>query len=60
MDKAEFERGYAERSGMTVDELHDLGLRAEPCDCGEDCCGGWKVTGGKGEATDANDGGRTG
>ncbi len=41
--KEEFEYGYAQRSGLTVDELHTLGLRAEPCDCGADNCRGWKM-----------------
>lgn len=39
----EFEKGYAERSGLTVERLHELGLHAEPCDCGADKCHGWQM-----------------
>lgn len=39
----EFERAYAERSGVTVQELHDHGRFAEPCDCGADMCEGWQM-----------------
>lgn len=39
----EFEAGYAARSGLTVAELHRLGRYAEPCDCGEPYCRGWKM-----------------
>lgn len=38
----EFERRYAERSGMTVEELRDLGRVVRPCSCGEEGCGGWQ------------------
>lgn len=36
----EFERAYAERSGMTIDEFRAwlIGL---PCACGEETCEGW-------------------
>lgn len=39
----EFERAYAARSGVTVDQLHAWGRWAEPCDCGEDGCEGWAM-----------------
>ena len=41
MTKEEFERGYAERSGMTVERLHQLGQAAVPCDCDYEACEGW-------------------
>lgn len=43
MTAEEFEAVYAEWSNMTVDQLHDLGLYPEPCDCGEDMCQGWAM-----------------
>jgi hypothetical protein len=43
MTAEEFEAGYADRSGMTVGQLHALGLYPEPCDCGEDMCEGWAM-----------------
>ena len=43
MTREEFEAYYAERSGMTVEKLHELGLHGEPCDCGEDGCEGWAM-----------------
>lgn len=39
----EFEREYAERSGLTVDELHALGRWAEECDCDDGECDGWRM-----------------
>jgi hypothetical protein len=44
MTLEEFERGYAERSKMTVERLHALGLHGVPCDCGEGECEGWQMT----------------
>ena len=38
----EFEREYAERSGVTVEWLREHGRVVRPCDCGEDGCEGWK------------------
>ena len=38
----EFERAYAERSGMTVDELRALDRVVRPCDCDSDLCEGWQ------------------
>jgi hypothetical protein len=43
MTAEEFETGYAARSGITIAELHDLGLYPEPCDCGEVGCEGWAM-----------------
>ena len=39
----EFETAYAERSGWTVEFLHENGRRGAPCDCGEDICEGWQM-----------------
>ena len=44
MTKDEFEKGYAKRSGITVERLGELGLFALPCDCGEDGCKGWRTS----------------
>lgn len=44
MTLQEFEVGYARRSNLTLVEFYDLGLRGEPCDCGEPGCEGWKTT----------------
>jgi len=43
MTKDEFEEGYAERSKVTVEWLHDRGRFGVPCDCGEDECMGWQM-----------------
>lgn len=43
MDKKEFESCYASRSGLTLDRLHQLGGRAEVCECGLDECRGWQM-----------------
>jgi hypothetical protein len=43
MTAAEFEAGYAARSGITVAQLHALGLYAERCDCGDETCEGWAM-----------------
>ena len=43
MTKDEFERQYAERSGVTVEWLHGEGLYATPCDCEEEGCEGWQM-----------------
>jgi hypothetical protein len=47
MTKEEFEQGYAERSGTTVEKLHDLELHGEPCDCEEESCEGWQMVRGQ-------------
>lgn len=40
----EFERQYAERSGVTVEALRGPPWNrvVRPCDCGEDVCQGWQ------------------
>lgn len=43
MTAEEFERAYAERSGMTVERLRELGQTVRPCDCGWDGCEGWQM-----------------
>ena len=43
LGRDEFEQGYAERSGVTVDYLHSMGQYAEPCDCGDATCTGWAM-----------------
>lgn len=35
-----FERGYAERSGLTVQRLRSLGRVVRPCRCGDESCEG--------------------
>lgn len=43
MTRIEFERGYAERSGITVKHGYELGLfPAVPCTCGDESCEGWR------------------
>lgn len=42
--KEEFTKRYCERSGITQDELAELGLVASPCDCGDRSCKGWQMT----------------
>lgn len=37
----EFEDGYAETVGTTVQQLHADGRAAEPCTCDWDLCRGW-------------------
>lgn len=43
MTADEFERGYAERSGVTVEWLHENGREVRPCDCDNDVCEGWQM-----------------
>lgn len=43
MTKYEFECDYAIRSGVTLDWLHQNGMMAVECDCGEQGCRGWKM-----------------
>jgi hypothetical protein len=45
MTKGQFEQMYAENSGLSVAELHEFGMHAEPCDCEEECCQGWQMVG---------------
>lgn len=40
----EFERGYAERSGVTIEWLREQGRIVTTCDCGDDGCEGWQST----------------
>jgi hypothetical protein len=42
-DRLAFEERYAARSGVSVRWLHWAGRWAEPCDGGEDGCGGWAM-----------------
>lgn len=39
----QFEAAYAERSGVTVEWLHEHGRHAKPCHCSEDECEGWQM-----------------
>ncbi|MGH1256024.1 MULTISPECIES: hypothetical protein [Bacillus] len=42
MTEYEFERGYCERSGITIHEYHnEYNLRTLPCNCGDSSCEGW-------------------
>lgn len=41
---AEFEAAYCERSGISIDKLHELGLFGHPCDCLWEHCEGWQIT----------------
>ena len=43
MTKEDFEATYAERSGMTVAYLRELGRMAIPCDCDSSDCRGWQM-----------------
>lgn len=38
----EFERGYAERSGISVERLRAIGRVVRPCSCEADDCEGWQ------------------
>ena len=46
MTKDEFEKGYAERSGMTLEHFREIGLHGVPCECDYEHCTGWKVDSG--------------
>ena len=43
MTREEFAEAYAKRSGVTVEWLRAHGREAQPCDCGENSCEGWKM-----------------
>ena len=43
MTKDEFEKRYAENSGVSVSQLREMGLIAVPCDCSYEGCHGWKM-----------------
>lgn len=42
LTKTAFERAYAARSSMTVDQLRSRGRVVRPCDCGSEDCEGWQ------------------
>lgn len=42
MTAAEFERQYAERSGISVERLRERGRVVRRCDCGDEACEGWQ------------------
>jgi hypothetical protein len=42
MTADEFEAAYAQRSGITVARLRELGRVVKPCDCGDAVCEGWQ------------------
>ncbi len=44
MTAEEFERQYAERSGITVEQLRKMGRIVVPCDCDYELCEGWQST----------------
>ena len=44
MNREQFESGYAERSGLSVEHLRNLGMHAIPCDCDEPECRGWQMS----------------
>lgn len=44
MTALEFEKAYARRSGITVQELRQLGRIVRLCNCGSEDCEGWKST----------------
>lgn len=44
MTAEEFEKQYAARSGITVEQLREMGRIVAPCHCGEDMCEGWQST----------------
>jgi hypothetical protein len=44
MTAEEFERQYAERSGITVEQLRALGRIVAPCHCAAEICEGWQST----------------
>ncbi len=50
MTKAEFIAGYAERSGTPKEKILKF-MEAQPCDCGDALCKGWKMVSQK-EPTD--------
>jgi hypothetical protein len=42
MTAEDFERGYAERSGISLEELRRY-RKPVPCNCGEAICEGWAM-----------------
>lgn len=43
MTEEEFEQAYAERAGMTVEQLRASGRVVRPCDCDYELCEGWQL-----------------
>lgn len=43
MTEEEFEQAYADRSGVSVEWLHENGRHAEPCFCDDLVCPGWQM-----------------
>jgi hypothetical protein len=43
LTRLKFEAQYAERSGVTVEQLRSWYLFANICDCGEEYCTGWQM-----------------
>ncbi len=43
MTKEEFEKQYAENSNITLEELHNLNVFAEPCNCNAENCKSWAM-----------------
>ena len=41
--RAQFEQGYADRSGVTVEWLREMGREARPCSCDYEGCEGWQM-----------------
>lgn len=42
IEPEDFERDYAQRSGISVARLRELGRIVAPCLCGHDYCPGWQ------------------
>ena len=42
-ERFDFEEGYAERSNVTVEWLHEQGEMGVPCGCEEKGCRGWQM-----------------
>ena len=43
MTKDEFEKEYARRSGLSVEELHKMKLCVKECNCEYKNCKGWQM-----------------
>jgi len=41
--REQFEQYWSGNSGISVDQMHLMGIRAEECQCGDDLCLGWAV-----------------
>lgn len=42
MTAEQFEQSFAEHSGITVEQLRELGRVVRPCNCGVEWCEGWQ------------------